>query len=146
MAFLLVKTGKLKGQQVEIQKEKITIGRAPDNTIAIDDPASSAWHCSIMRDGQKYSLIDLNSTNGTKLNDEPVTNALLKPKDIIKIGSIELLFDGDNVETPSPSSTQPTSLSAFETKKESKGVLIPVIVIVGVLALIAAIWFLLRLL
>lgn len=144
MAFLLVNTGKLKGQQVEIKKEKITIGRAPDNTIAIDDPAASAWHCSIMRDGQKYSLVDLNSTNGTKLNDEPVANALLKPKDTIKIGSIEFLFDGDDVETPSPSSSQ--SSSAFETKKENKGILFPIIIVVGALALIAAIWFLLRLL
>jgi pSer/pThr/pTyr-binding forkhead associated (FHA) protein len=57
----------------ELAEERITIGRAPDNTIQIDDPSVSGRHAQLLLIGQRYQLKDLDSTNGTRVNGEAVT-------------------------------------------------------------------------
>ncbi len=148
MAFLLVtSSGKLKGKRLEINKNKVTIGRAPDNDISTDDSVASAWHCSVVKDGKKYSLMDLNSTNGTRLNEEFVKSSHLKPKDVIRVGSLEILFDGEDVEVQNTAgSPSEPSTPSFEARKESKSVFLPIIISLAVLAVLAACWFLFRLL
>ena len=77
----------------------MSIGRNAQNTISVEDSAVSGRHCSITRDGQKYTLVDLGSTNGTRLNGAAVTKSILRPKDIVQIGAVELMFDGAEVDT-----------------------------------------------
>lgn len=98
MAVLIGMSSTVKGQKFDLDRDEIRIGRNSQNLVALDDPSISDHHCSITRDGRKYFLTDLGSTNGTRLNGAPVTRAPLRPKDIIQIGSLELMFDGQDVD------------------------------------------------
>ncbi len=69
----------------------LTIGRAGDNTIALDDPAVSSHHCRITAPG---TLVDLESTNGTLVNNAPITGRhTLAHGDRITIGSTIFTFE-----------------------------------------------------
>ncbi len=71
----------------------ITLGRANDNNIYIKDPFVSKRHMKITEDEGKYYLEDLNSANGTFLNEERIGDVVkLHNGDIIKVGNIEFLF------------------------------------------------------
>jgi pSer/pThr/pTyr-binding forkhead associated (FHA) protein len=70
------------------------IGRAPSNQIVIDHPTVSAQHAVLLKTGASYSLKDLNSTNGTQINDILVTDAELKDGDTIRFGSVIAIFAG----------------------------------------------------
>jgi pSer/pThr/pTyr-binding forkhead associated (FHA) protein len=71
-----------------------TIGRAPLNHIVIDNPAVSAQHAIIGRSADSYRLKDLDSTNGTQVNDVFITDAELKDGDKIRFGSVVAVFCG----------------------------------------------------
>ena len=94
MAVLIGMSGALKGKTFQLDKETTTLGRNKDNTIIVDNPAVSGTHCAVVRDGEHFVLKDLRSTNGTRLNSRPATDERLRPKDLIQIGAIELMFDG----------------------------------------------------
>ena len=73
--------------------EAISLGRHGDNDIVIKDPYISKEHFQIVEDEGKYYLEDLNSSNGTYLNEDMVLDvAKLMNGDIIRIGQIEFLF------------------------------------------------------
>jgi len=57
----------------EFAERSITIGRAPDNMIVIDDSSVSNRHAQLELSGDTYRLKDLDSTNGTKVNGVPIT-------------------------------------------------------------------------
>jgi len=163
MAFLRIMSGDLKGRKIEVDRDEVTIGRAPEAVISLDDPAVSGTHCAVIRDGKKYSLRDLESTNGTTLNGSQVSESRLKPKDIIRVGSVDMVFDGSDVAVedavPLPStardvpgepgvsaaSAPATSQSPFGAKREAKWQWAALIAFVGILALGALAWFLFRL-
>lgn len=70
-----------------------TIGRDKSNSISINDRYMSKFHARVIYDEGLYFLEDLNSANGTFLNDERIGDAIeLKSQDIIKMGQIEFLF------------------------------------------------------
>ena len=76
----------------EFARDIVMIGRAPLNHIVIDHPAVSAQHAVLLRVGDSYSLKDLNSTNGTQVNGDFVTDAELKNGDTIRFGSVTAVF------------------------------------------------------
>jgi pSer/pThr/pTyr-binding forkhead associated (FHA) protein len=78
----------------ELGRDIIMIGRAPLNQIVIDHPTISAQHAVLLRTGTSYSLKDLNSTNGTRINGDFVTDAELKDGDTIRFGSVTAVFAG----------------------------------------------------
>ena len=78
----------------ELFGEFVFIGRAPSNQIVIDHPAVSAQHALLLRVRDSYSLKDLNSTNGTQINGDFVTDAELKDGDTIRFGSVIAVFAG----------------------------------------------------
>jgi len=104
MAVLIGMSNTVKGKKFELDRDETFVGRQNQNHVVIDDSSISGRHCSVVRDGRKYTLVDLGSTNGTRLNGGRVTKAPLKPKDIIQVGGIELMFDGQDVEVVSVSS------------------------------------------
>lgn len=72
---------------------KISIGRKPENQIVIDEPLVSGKHAVIELDGIAYVITDHNSTNGTFINDAPITGRkMLQNGDIIQIGNTDLHF------------------------------------------------------
>jgi pSer/pThr/pTyr-binding forkhead associated (FHA) protein len=82
----------------------VTIGRHPDNDIVIDNRLVSARHAKILQSGDGLQLIDLNSTNGTYVNDDQVAEYKLAHQDWISIGKHILIVD--LYETLSLESTQ----------------------------------------
>jgi pSer/pThr/pTyr-binding forkhead associated (FHA) protein len=97
----------------ELIEELITIGRAPDNLIQIDDPSVSGRHAQISCVGDIFQLQDLNSTNGTRVNDRTITGVTaLQAGDRLRFGKIEARFE---CETPSHAQPLPT-LTAVEAK------------------------------
>jgi pSer/pThr/pTyr-binding forkhead associated (FHA) protein len=80
----------------ELARDIIMVGRAPLNHIVIDHPTVSAQHAVLLRTGDSYSLKDLNSTNGTQINGDFVTDAELKDGDTIRFGSVIAVFARDD--------------------------------------------------
>jgi pSer/pThr/pTyr-binding forkhead associated (FHA) protein len=92
---------KLRGQSFEIDRETMSVGRRETADIRLADGSVSGHHADIIRsyqDGEDcYILRDNDSTNGTRINNEPVTERILKDSDLITFGNVEVLFDsGDS--------------------------------------------------
>jgi len=83
------------GAPHDLTDEVITIGRAPDNMIVIDDPSVSGRHAQLRLAGEVYRLKDLESTNGTRVNGIPVTETALRFDDRIRFGAVDALFEAD---------------------------------------------------
>jgi len=82
-------------QQRFVLSEIISIGRNEHNDIVVEDVFVSYEHATINRNKQGYWLTDLNSTNKTYLNNQPVVESLLLQKgDLIKIGAVTFSFEG----------------------------------------------------
>ena len=100
-------------KEVELTKNVVTFGRKEDNDIILDNPAISGHHGKIFKEGDRYILEDLKSTNGTFVNGNKVTKALLKNKDQIGIARHILEFFNDAIapaETPPPTVAPPRCL------------------------------------
>ncbi len=85
----------ISGTAHELAEELITIGRAPDNAIVIDDPSVSSRHAQVELSGETYRLKDLESTNGTRVNGIPITETVLRFDDRIRFGGVEARFEPD---------------------------------------------------
>ena len=96
---LVVIYGASLGRKYELFDEVVTIGRDPDNTIILDVDSVSRRHARIETfNGSKY-LVDLNSTNGTYLNDTLAVREQLKNGDLVKVGDTIFKFlAGANIE------------------------------------------------
>lgn len=70
----------------------VTIGRLPDNSLVIDNPAVSGRHARVYREGNHYVLEDLKSTNGTFVNDKPIARHTLLEGDVVLVGKHTLVF------------------------------------------------------
>ena len=84
-----------------VRKSKVTIGRSKDNDLVLPDHTVSRQHAQISKTKEGYLLTDLGSFNGTKVNDQPIQNTLLKNKDQIKIGIAKLIFLGEEEQAQS---------------------------------------------
>ena len=80
------------GDSWPLEEERNVIGRLSGSEIEIEDPGASRRHAEIRRDGEDYLVVDLGSTNGTLLNDAPVSQATLEDGDKITIGRTVLEF------------------------------------------------------
>lgn len=86
----------------ELTEERITIGRAPDNMILIDDPSVSGRHAQLVLIEERYQLTDLNSTNGTRVNSETVSDAFLRVGDRLRFGKVEARYETDATGAAQP--------------------------------------------
>ncbi|MBU0715207.1 MAG: FHA domain-containing protein [Verrucomicrobia bacterium] len=163
MAYLMGMSGSVKGQKFEIRKDRMTIGRNQINDVVLADEAVSSQHCYVTRRGERYVLHDLNSTNGTLLNFERITDeAELKSKHMIQIGSCEFMFNGDSEEGAGASTASVTqvvvdvgrpvinptffeSVSPFGTRRKSnRNLWLVVFVVIGLAALASLLVFLVQ--
>ncbi len=83
-------------QEFELSKSQIGIGRGLTNDITIADVKISRTHARITVDAQgKVKLVDLGSTNGSRLNGEKVIEAQVNPGDVITLGSSQLRYQAN---------------------------------------------------
>ena len=79
----------------DLVDENYTIGRSPENTIRLDDVSVSGRHAELLLVAENCFLKDLDSTNGTIVNGQPVTDVQLRPGDRIQFGKVEACFECD---------------------------------------------------
>jgi pSer/pThr/pTyr-binding forkhead associated (FHA) protein len=82
-------------RDVPLNKERVTIGRSPDNDIALDDKAVSGHHAVVITILDDSFLEDLDSTNGTQVNGKQVAKHPLSNGDVISIGRNTLKYQGE---------------------------------------------------
>jgi hypothetical protein len=80
------------GQNHEIAKRRVVIGRSKDCDIQLSDPNVSRRHAEVRQEGAAYWAVDLDSTNGMEVNGKRLKRAKLRPGDTITVGSTELVF------------------------------------------------------
>jgi FHA domain len=79
-------------KEVQITKDKTTLGRRPYNDIVIDNLAVSGEHAVLQMVGSDVFIEDLNSTNGTYINGKAVKKQLLAHNDTVEIGKYKIKF------------------------------------------------------
>ncbi len=79
-------------KEVQITKDKTTLGRRPYNDIVIDNLAVSGEHAVLQMVGQDVFIDDLNSTNGTYINGKAVKKQLLQHNDTVEIGKYKIKY------------------------------------------------------
>ena len=87
------------GTLFQLSKNELLIGRGEECEIQLDVEAVSRRHARLERDGTAWTVEDLNSTNGTYVNDVPVTRTILRNGDFLKVGRAILKFLDDGLET-----------------------------------------------
>jgi pSer/pThr/pTyr-binding forkhead associated (FHA) protein len=121
----------------DLVEETHTIGRAPENSIRLEDTSVSGRHAEIVVVGENCYLKDIGSTNGTTVNGQAVTETQLRPGDRIRFGKIEACFECEVVTgtaeplprwegaeaRPAESSARPADFanaSPFQSKTKSR--------------------------
>lgn len=157
MPRLIVDSTEVEQRTYELNDPVVTVGRAADNTIQISHASISGHHAELALVEGDYKLTDLNSTNGSRINDERVTEGTLRNKDILQLGNIIFLYESENVleAPPLPDAESAITLAGVSKGRpidfvnfspvpkpspDSKGA--PVVVLVGVLIALLGIGFL----
>ena len=79
-------------KEVQLTKDRTTLGRRPYNDIVIDNLAVSGEHAVIQMSGNEVHIEDLNSTNGSYVNGKAVKKQLLQNSDVIEVGKYKIKF------------------------------------------------------
>ena len=79
-------------KEVQVTKDKTTLGRRPYNDIVIDNLAVSGEHAVLQMVGADVFIEDLNSTNGTYINGKAIKKQLLQHNDTVEIGKYKIKF------------------------------------------------------
>src|SRR5258708_16090030 len=100
MAKLVVLTAGMNGRTHELNVDKTTIGRVEDNTFQIADPSVSSHHCEVILQGSNVLIRDLNSTNGSFINGDKVSESILKPGQTLRLRQLELQLLTEGMPIP----------------------------------------------
>jgi hypothetical protein len=94
VGWFVALTGEQKGEDFRVREGQNTIGSASDADIILRDAAISGKHASLRYKDERFTITDLDSTNGTFLNDrmDPIAREELKDNDVVRIGEIRLKF------------------------------------------------------
>ena len=71
----------------------VNLGRGLDNDVVIEHPRVSRYHAQLRQREGQWWLIDLGSANGTAVNDQTVSEAILHPGDVISLANVEIRFE-----------------------------------------------------
>jgi pSer/pThr/pTyr-binding forkhead associated (FHA) protein len=93
-------------KEIGLNKERMTIGRRPSNDIQIDNLAISGEHAVVVTILNDSFLEDLNSTNGTLVNGQPIKKHFLKNGDVVELGKYKLKYIAE--------AAQPADTAAYE--------------------------------
>ncbi len=102
MARLLKKNGLGEPEVLDLNLGVNRFGRDPENHFPVVHPTVSAHHCNLTLTANGVLLQDLESTNGTFINDEPVKQAVLEEGQVLRLGDVEFLVDSTEVHIAIP--------------------------------------------
>src|SRR5438045_4255897 len=89
-------------REIFLTKERLRVGRRPDNDVPLPFPAVSGEHAAIVTILSDSFLEDLGSTNGTFVNGKPITKHFLRDRDRIDVGRENLMYYADDAAAPEP--------------------------------------------
>jgi len=95
MPKMLLKFNAAVIKEIPFEKDSLSVGRKPDNDIVIDNPAISGHHCRISVQGGTYFVEDLESTNGTFVNEKRIKKSGLHHNDVVGLAKHALVFIED---------------------------------------------------
>ena len=95
MAKLVILNQGMTGRAHDLNVDRTTVGRVEDNAFQIAEPSVSSHHCEIQLRGSDVMVHDLNSTNGTFINGEKITETVLKPGQTLRLGNVELRLEAE---------------------------------------------------
>jgi len=99
---LIIIAGPSRGTVFALVEGEVSVGREPSNGVYLADPSVSRKHCLIRKQSDIFSVVDLDSFNGTSVNGVPIKEQNLQHGDEITIGDVLLLFlisEGEEAET-----------------------------------------------
>lgn len=102
-------------KEVQLTKERTTLGRRPYNDLVIDNLAVSGEHAAFLLDGNTVLVEDLNSTNGTYVNGKAIRRQALAHGDLVEIGKYKIRYVGEGSELQAAAPPTPTSVAAPAT-------------------------------
>jgi len=102
-----------------LHTDRTSIGRVEDNTFQIGDPSVSSHHCEVQLRGGEILIRDLNSTNGSFINEVKITEQVLKPGQTLRLGQVELKLEVEGA------ASAPSSPSAPAKKPVDATLIIP---------------------
>jgi len=92
----------VQGVNFELVEGLTSVGRNPTNDLKVSDAAVSSFHCELVVTGSSIVVRDLDSTNGTYIEGEPVREAILKPGQLLRLGNLELKLEAEEVRISIP--------------------------------------------
>ncbi|PTX92167.1 hypothetical protein DB346_24815 [Verrucomicrobia bacterium LW23] len=95
MPKLIGQSEEFQGVTYELKEVTIPVGRLADNGLQIEHSSVSGHHAELVLDEQDYKVRDLDSTNGTRVNGERISEQKLRRNDIVRFGNVELLYDSE---------------------------------------------------
>jgi pSer/pThr/pTyr-binding forkhead associated (FHA) protein len=105
MAELFLKFEDRVLQELLLSGGTVTIGRQPDNVFRIDNPAVSGHHAKVYAEGDHYVIEDAESFNGTYVNGQRISKAVLKDGDNVTIGKHTIEFRDEVRQVAAPYGT-----------------------------------------
>lgn len=102
MARILIKTEGLPNRTLDLRLGVNHIGRTPENDFAIPHTTISATHCELIVTNEGVYLRDCESTNGTFINGEPVSEAWLQAGQELRLGDVEFYVESTEVNIAIP--------------------------------------------
>lgn len=91
-ARVVVLSTSLAGREFEIDKPAMVIGRTEDNDICLNHRSISRHHAKVVRENGRHSIVDLQSSNGVRVNGEEYGKVELRRADVIDLGHVRLRF------------------------------------------------------
>jgi hypothetical protein len=92
VGWFVAMSGDQKGEDFRLHEGKNSVGSGTDSQIALRDSTVSSQHASVRYEDGKFFLTDLDSSNGTYLNDRKIVREELKDNDVIRFGEIIVRF------------------------------------------------------
>ena len=121
MAKLILSMDGLVLKEITLTKERMTIGRKASNDIQIDNLAISGEHAAVVTILNDSFLEDLNSTNGTLVNGQPVKKHFLKNGDAIELGKYKLKYVAEQAPSNEASDFEKTVVLRPNTLRPPSG-------------------------
>lgn len=108
MPKLVVITVGFNDLSFEVKPEKLSVGRQPDNQVSLPEASVSSHHCELFAKGDDIIVKDLNSTNGTFINEKQLEagkEVPLRPGQVLRLGQVELRYETGKKQTEQPRTT-----------------------------------------
>jgi len=122
---LVARDGPYKGERFLLNDGETTVGRVPGNDVILDDASVSRRHAKVVKTEGTFTLFDLRSSNGTRVNGAKVTRTELKDGDAILFGDIPVVF-----------TTSPGDTSLVEGRRRAGGRRVRIAILTGLLVIV----------